>query len=179
MAKWIKKVSSAPLRVVGHIIDSLSGNSAVNAPSIRAVNSALNSINVPLGDLSDYGENHTLVDAVGVLTTAEQSRYEDLSGAVVTDSTYIDSCSLVRYGRVFELRAAIKNVQSGTQLTDILTIPSNYVRGGMISVNMTAWGIGTPSYRNAIIKANGKLELKANFSTGETMQFKISATWIY
>lgn len=179
MAKWIKKVSSAPLRVVGHIIDSLSGNSTDNAPSIRAVNSALNAINVPLGDLSDYGENHTLVDAVGVLTTAEQSRYEDLSGAVVTDSTYIDSCSLVRYGRVFELRAAIKNVQSGTQLTNILTIPSNYVRGGMISVNMTAWGIGTPSYRNAIIKADGKLELKANFPTGETMQFKISATWIY
>jgi hypothetical protein len=49
----------------------------------------------------------------------------------------------------------------------------------MISVNMTAWGIGTPSYRNAIIKADGKLELKANFSTEGTMQFKISATWIY
>lgn len=179
MAKWIKKVSSAPLRVVGHILDSLSGNSTDNAPSIRAVNSALNAINVPLGDLSDYGENHTLVDAVEVLTTAEQSRYEDLSGAVVTNSTYIDSCSLVRYGRVFELRAAIKNVPSGTQLTDILTIPSNYVRGGMISVNMTAWGLGTPSYRNAIIKADGKLELKANFPTEGTMQFKISATWIY
>ena len=179
MAKWIKKVSSVPLRVVGHIIDSLSGNSTDNAPSIRAVNSALNAINVPLGDLSDYGENHTLVDAVGVLTTAEQSRYEDLSGAVVTNDTYIDSCSLVRYGRVFELRAAVKNVPSGTQLTDILNIPSNYVRGGMISVTMTAWGIGTPSYRNAIIKADGKLELKASFPNEETMQFKISATWIY
>ena len=47
MAKWRKKVSSVPLRVAGHIIDSLSGNSAVNAPRIRAVNSALNAINVP------------------------------------------------------------------------------------------------------------------------------------
>jgi hypothetical protein len=114
-----------------------------------------------------------------VLETAHEDIYEDLSGAVVINSTYIDSCSLVRYGRVFELRATIKNVPSGTQLTNILTIPSNYVRGGMISVNMTAWGLGTPSYRNAIIKADGKLELKANFPTEETMQFKISATWIY
>lgn len=178
MAKWIKKVSSAPLRVVGHILDSLSGNSTENAPSIRAVNSALNAINVPLGDLSDYGENHTLVDAVGVLTTAEQSRYEDLTGALVTDDTYIDSCSLVRYGRVFELRASLKNVPNGTQLSNILTIPSTYVRGGMIAVTMTAWGIGTPSYRNAIIKSDGKLEVKASF-TEETMRFKISATWIY
>lgn len=179
MAKWIKKVDETPLVQNARVIDSLSGNSTDNAPSIRAVNSALNAINVPLGDLSDYGENHTLVDAVGVLTTAEQSRYEDLSGAVVTNDTYIDSCSLVRYGRVFELRASVKNVPSGTQLTDILNIPSNYVRGGMISVTMAVWGIGTPSYRNAIINADGKLELKANFPNEETMQFKISATWIY
>lgn len=179
MGKWLKKVDETPLVQNARVIDSLSGNSTTNAPSIRAVNSALNAINVPLGDLSDYGKNHTLVDAVGVLTTEEQSRYEDLSGALVTDDTYIDSFSLVRYGRVFELRAGLKNVPSGTQLSNILTIPSNYVRGGMIAVNMTAWGIGTPSYRNAIIKADGKLEVKANFSTEETMQFKISATWIY
>lgn len=178
MAKWIKKVSSAPLRVVGHILDSLSGNSTDNAPSIRAVNYNLTE---PLGDLRNegYDESHPAATVLKVLETAHDNIYEDISGAVVTNPTYVDSCSLVRYGRVFELRAAIKNVPSGTQLTDILAIPSNYVRGGMISVNMTAWGVGTPSYRNAIISADGKLVIRVTFPTEETMQFKISATWIY
>lgn len=178
MGKWLKKVDETPLVQNARVIDSLSGNSTINAPSIHTVNYWLNN---PIGNLINegYSSEHTVAQVLKVLETAEQSRYEDLSGAVVIDSTYVDSCSLVRYGRVFELRATIKNVPSGTQLTDILTIPSNYVRGGMISVNMTAWGLGTPSYRNAIIKADGKLELKANFPTEETMQFKISATWIY
>jgi hypothetical protein len=178
MGKWLKKVDETPLVQNARVIDSLSGNSTINAPSIHTVNYWLNN---PIGNLINegYSSEHTVAQVLKVLETAEQSRYEDLSGAVVINSTYIDSCSLVRYGRVFELRATIKNVPSGTQLTDILTIPSNYVRGGMISVNMTAWGLGTPSYRNAIIKADGKLELKANFPTEETMQFKISATWIY
>jgi hypothetical protein len=178
MGKWLKKVDETPLVQNARVIDSLSGNSTINAPSIHTVNYWLNN---PIGNLINegYSSEHTVAQVLKVLETAHEDIYEDLSGAVVADSTYIDSCSLVRYGRVFELRATIKNVPSGTQLTDILTIPSNYVRGGMISVNMTAWGIGTPSYRNAIIKSDGKLELKANFPTEETMQFKISATWIY
>lgn len=178
MGKWLKKVDETPLVQNARVIDSLSGNSTINAPSIRTVNYWLNN---PIGNLINegYSAEHTVAQVLKVLETANDNIYEDISGAVVTDATYVDSCSLVRYGRVFELRAAIKNVPSGTQLTDILTIPSNYVRGGMISVNMTAWGVGTPSYRNAIIKADGKLEIKAIFPTEETMQFKISATWIY
>lgn len=178
MGKWLKKVDETPLVQNARVIDSLNGNSTINAPSIRTVNYWLNN---PIGNLINegYSAEHTVAQALKVLETANDNIYEDISGAVVTDATYVDSCSLVRYGRVFELRVAIKNVPSGTQLTDILTIPSNYVRGGMISVNMTAWGVGTPSYRNAIIKADGKLEIKAIFPTEETMQFKISATWIY
>lgn len=178
MGKWLKKVDETPLVQNARVIDSLNGNSTINAPSIRTVNYWLNN---PIGNLINegYSAEHTVAQVLKVLETANDNIYEDISGAVVTDATYVDSCSLVRYGRVFELRAAIKNVPSGTQLTDILTIPSNYVRGGMISVNMTAWGVGTPSYRNAIIKADGKLEIKAIFPTEETMQFKISATWIY
>lgn len=178
MAKWIKKVDETPLVQNARVIDSLSGNSTINAPSIRTVNYWLNN---PIGNLINegYSAEHTVAQVLKVLETANDNIYEDISGAVVTDATYVDSYSLVRYGRVFELRAGIKNVPSGTQLTDILTIPSNYVRGGMISVNMTAWGVGTPTYRNAIIKADGKLEIKVIFPTEETMQFKISATWIY
>lgn len=178
MGKWLKKVDETPLVQNARVIDSLNGNSTINAPSIRTVNYWLNN---PIGNLINegYSAEHTVAQVLKALETANDNIYEDISGAVVTNATYVDSHSLVRYGRVFELRATIKNVSSGTQLTDILTIPSNYVRGGMISVNMTAWGVGTPSYRNAIIKADGKLEIKAIFPTEETMQFKISATWIY
>lgn len=178
MGKWLKKVDETPLAQNARVIDSLNGNSTINAPSIRTVNYWLNN---PIGNLINegYSAEHTVAQVLKVLETANDNIYEDISGAVVANATYVDSYSLVRYGRVFELRATIKNVPSGTQLTDILTIPSNYVRGGMISVNMTAWGVGTPSYRNAIIKADGKLEIKAIFPTEETMQFKISATWIY
>lgn len=41
MGKWIKKVTATPLGLVGHIIDSLTGSSTNNAPSIRAVNEGL------------------------------------------------------------------------------------------------------------------------------------------
>lgn len=178
MGKWLKKVDETPLVQNARVIDSLSGNSTINAPSIHTVNYWLNN---PLGNLINegYSESHPVAQVLKTLETAHDNIYEDISGAVVTNANYVDSCSLVRYGRVFELRAGIKNVPSGTQLTNILTIPSNYVRGGMISVNMTAWGIGTPSYRNAIISADGNLVIRAVFPTQETMQFKISATWIY
>lgn len=41
MGKWIKKVTATPLGLAGHIIDSLSGSSINNAPSIRAVNAGI------------------------------------------------------------------------------------------------------------------------------------------
>lgn len=39
--KWIKKVAVTPMDLVAKVIDSLSGNSKINAPSIHAVNAAL------------------------------------------------------------------------------------------------------------------------------------------
>lgn len=182
MAKWIKKVSSAPLRVVGHILDSLSGNSTENAPSIRAVNSALNAINVPLGDLSDYGENHTLVDAVGVLTTAEQSRYEDLTGAVVNTygNTYNATYSLVRYGRVLEFRAHVENIPAATQIDDILVLPSAYIRSAAGRIGTILMATETDVHRRqCFINTNGKVNILYQSDSVQSTSFYISATWIY
>jgi len=41
MSKWIKKVATTPLNTIAKVIDSLTGSSTTNAPSIHAVNTAL------------------------------------------------------------------------------------------------------------------------------------------
>ena len=41
MSMWIKKVATTPLNTIAKVIDSLSGSSTENAPSIHAVNTAL------------------------------------------------------------------------------------------------------------------------------------------
>ena len=38
---WIKRVSVHPLNTIAKVIDSLTGSSTTNAPSIHAVNTAL------------------------------------------------------------------------------------------------------------------------------------------
>jgi microcystin-dependent protein len=39
--KWLKKIADTPLDIKAKVIDSLSGSSNINAPSIRAVNEAI------------------------------------------------------------------------------------------------------------------------------------------
>lgn len=181
MAKWIKKVSSAPLRVVGHIIDSLSGNSTVNAPSIRAVNYNLTE---PLGDLRNEGYNasHPAATVLKVLETANNSIYEDLTGAVVNTygNTYNPTYSLVRYGRVFEFRAHVENVPVDVRIQDILVLPSNYIRSdaGRITVGLLVTDSGLAG-RQAFINTNGKIDLLYHSDTVNTTNFYMSATWIY
>lgn len=181
MAKWIKKVSSAPLRVVGHIIDSLSGNSTVNAPSIRAVNYNLTE---PLGDLRNEGYNasHPAATVLKVLETANDNIYEDLTGMIVNTygNTYNPTYSLVRYGRVFEFRAYVENIPVGTRIQDILVLPSNYIRGaaGRIGINLMAT-VGDVSRRQAFINTNGKVDMLYQSDTVQNTAFYMSATWIY
>lgn len=129
MAKWIKKVDETPLVQNARVIDSLSGNSTINAPSIRTVNYWLNN---PMGNLINegYSAEHTVAQVLKVLETANDNIYEDLTGMVVNTygNTYKPTYSLVRYGRVFEFRACVENIPTGTRIQDILVLPSNYLR---------------------------------------------------
>lgn len=64
MGKWIKKVQESPLDVLSKVINSLSGNSAVNAPSIGAVNRGLNT-------KSDVGHSHAISDVTNLQTSLD------------------------------------------------------------------------------------------------------------
>lgn len=181
MAKWIKKVSSAPLRVVGHIIDSLSGNSAVNAPSIRAVNYNLTE---PLGDLRNEGYNasHPAATVLSVLETANNSIYEDLTGAVVDTygNTYNATYSLVRYGRVLEFRAHVENIPVATQIADILVLPSAYIRSAAGRIGTVLMATETDVHRRqCFINTDGKVNILYQSDSVQSTSFYISATWIY
>lgn len=181
MGKWLKKVDETPLVQNARVIDSLSGNSTVNAPSIHAVNYWLNN---PLGNLINegYSESHPVAQVLKTLETAHDNISEDLTGMVVNTygNTYNPTYNLVRYGRVFEFRAYVENIPVGTRIQDILVLPSNYIRSnaGRIGVNLMAT-VADVSKRQAFINTNGNIDMLYQSDTVQNTAFYMSATWIY
>ena len=181
MGKWLKKVDETPLVQNARVIDSLSGNSTINAPSIHTVNYWLNN---PLGNLINegYSESHPVAQVLKTLETAHDSIYEDLTGMVVNTygNTYNPTYSLVRYGRVFEFRAHVENVPVDVRIQDILVLPTNYIRSdaGRIAIDLLVTDSGLAG-RQAFINTNGKIDLLYHSDTVNTTNFYMSATWIY
>lgn len=93
--KWIKKVSTTPLSAIAQVIDSLSGSSATNAPSIKAVNEAIASLTAAIEAKQDAitltANKAVVTDANGKLkassVTATQLGY--LSGVTSDIQTQI------------------------------------------------------------------------------------------
>ena len=69
--KWIKKVSTTPLGTIAKVIDSLSGSSTTNAPSIRAVNGAITELLSTIDSVQTAveGKQATITGAASSITT--------------------------------------------------------------------------------------------------------------
>lgn len=89
MAKWIKKVATTPLDAIAKVIDSLSGSSTTNAPSIRAVNVALanKADSTALAGKADINHTHTINNVTGLqsaldgkASSSHTHAFSDISG---------------------------------------------------------------------------------------------------
>ena len=98
--KWIKKVSTTPLENIAKVIDSLSGQSTTNAPSIKAVNGAIASltslINTKQDKITLTANKAVVTDGNGKLkasgTSATQIGYlNSLTGNVQTQLNNINN----------------------------------------------------------------------------------------
>lgn len=74
--KWIKKVATTPLDTIAKVIDSLSGNSATNAPSINAVKEAITSLMETINAKQDI-----------ITLTANKAVITDANGKLKASST--------------------------------------------------------------------------------------------
>ena len=127
--KWIKKVAETPLDLIAKVIDSLSGNSKYNAPSIRAVNAGLatkadnNAVSAALAEKQDIitGGASTIVSAN---LTANK--------AVVTTAEGKVGASTVTAEELARLAGVTSNVQSQLNAkVNTIVIPNTYkIRAG-------------------------------------------------
>ena len=86
---WLKKIASTPLDIVAKVIDSLTSgaDSTTNAPSIRAVNSAL----------SDKASNDDLLQAVADINEDIATKADKASMFLVREYTYNYTLSAGEY----------------------------------------------------------------------------------
>lgn len=84
--KWIKKVAVTPLETVAKVIDSLSGASTTNAPSIKAVNTAIDGL---LSAIDAKQDKITLTASKAVVTNS--SGKLTASGTTATQIGYLNS----------------------------------------------------------------------------------------
>lgn len=85
---WIKKVSTTPLNAIAKVIDSLSGGSTVNAPSIHAVSVGLEAIDPKMTWSSSVsclvGDTTCTITDASILTTSVIEPFaENASGDVI------------------------------------------------------------------------------------------------
>ena len=110
--KWIKKVSTTPLDTVAKVIDSLSGSSATNAPSIKAVNEAIASLTAAIEAKQDT-----------ITLTANRAVVTDSNGKLkaasvtATELSYLDDATGNIQAQIGTLDAAVQTKADITSLT--------------------------------------------------------------
>ena len=115
--KWIKKVSTTPLDTVAQVIDSLSGASATNAPSINAVNNAINNLLTALDDKQDK-----ITGSASTITTGELTA----NRAVITNGDKkiaVSNTTNTELGYVHGVTSNIQNQIDGKE--DAVTLTAN------------------------------------------------------
>lgn len=95
MAIWIKKVETTPLNTIAKVIDSLTGSSTTNAPSIHAVNEALDDLDARINELDTKitvltNNYNALETRVSALESSEESQSVTSDFSIQAYSEYVE-----------------------------------------------------------------------------------------
>ena len=140
---WIKKVATTPLNTIAKVIDSLSGSSTENAPSIHAVNTALNG-------KANSSHTHTksqITDFPTFQTTTQQFTVNNISATELLPTAF-GSVDITKSGWT-----PIGLVQCDSDIVDRLY---SWRIDPLLSVSATLWwytirqDFSNPSYKGTL-----------------------------
>lgn len=122
--KWIKKVATTPITAMAMVIDSLSGSSATNAPSINAVKNAINNLLTEIN-----GKQDTITGSASSITSSNLTA----NRALITNGSKkvaISDTTATELGYVHGVTSAIQNQIDGKEDTISLTANRTVVSDG-------------------------------------------------
>lgn len=137
--KWIKKVATTPLSTIAQVIDSLSGASATNAPSINAVNAAINNLLTALDNKQDEITGSASTVTSGELT-ANRAVISNGSKKIAVSNT-----TSTELGYVHGVTSNIQNQIDGKE--NAVTLTANHAvvsdaNGKLAASSVTATQLG-------------------------------------
>lgn len=133
--KWIKKVAVTPLNAIAQVIDSLSGASATNAPSINAVNAAINNLLTALDNKQDEITGSASTITSGELT-ANRAVISNGSKKIAVSSTTSTELGYV-HGVTSAIQDQINGKENAISLTASKAVVSNS-NGKLTTSNVTS-----------------------------------------
>lgn len=167
--KWIRKVAETPLETLAKVIDSLSGSSQTNAPSINAVNNALQDMSELIG-----GKQDEITGAGSTITTdnltANRALISDANGKVATSGVTSTELNYLD-GVTSKIQTQIDAKQDDIDLTSGRALISNS-NGKPAASAVTSTELG---YLDGAT-SNLQTQINAKQATITTLQRDVTAT---